>query len=199
MFKFKQLFACGLAALCLSATGSVIDAAQRQGKKPVLEGSSTNNAQRAEKHLNMLSSAIRHELFTLPYYDVFDWLEADLSSNGQVTLRGEVVRPTTADDAEKRVRRLESVSGVRNEIKVLPPGSHDDALRVALYRAIYNWDSPLFRYATRAMPPIHILVENGRVALKGAVATESESQLAYFAARQVPGTFEVRNELRVDN
>ena len=190
-------FTYGLVALCLAAMGVVNLAAQ--GKTPSLEKPSTNNEQRVERHLNMLGSAIRHELFTLPYYDVFDWLEADLTPDGQVTLRGEVVRPTTADDAEKRVRRLESVSGVRNEIKVLPLGSHDDALRIALYRAIYNWDSPLFRYAMRAMPPIHILVANGRVTLKGAVATQSESQLAYFAARQVSGTFEVRNELRLDN
>jgi BON domain-containing protein len=193
----KRLFVSGLVALSLAANRPVTQAAQ--DKTPVLKGPSTNNEERTERHLNMLGSAIRHELFTLPYYDVFDWLEAELTPDGHVTLRGEVVRPTTADDAEKRIRRLESVSDVRNQIKVLPVGSHDDALRVALYRAIYNWDSPLFRYATRAMPPIHILVEDGHVTLKGAVATESESQLAYFAARQVPGTFEVRNELRVDN
>jgi hypothetical protein len=92
----------------------------------------------------MLTSAIRHEFITLPYYDVFDWLEAKLTGDGQVTLSGEVVRATTADDAEKRVRRLESVSGVRNDIKVLPVGSQDEALRLALYRAIYSWNSPLF-------------------------------------------------------
>ena len=147
----------------------------------------------------MLAAAVRHELVTLPYYDVFDWLEADLSPDGQVVLRGEVVRPTTSDDAEHRVRRIESVSAVVNHIKVLSLSPHDNDLRIALYRAIYDWNSPLFRYAMRAMPPIHIVVENGRVTLKGAVASQLESQLAYTAARQVPGIFEVRNELRIDN
>ncbi len=147
----------------------------------------------------MLAAAVRHELVTLPYYDVFDWLEAELLSDGTVVLRGEVVRPTTSDDAETRIRRLESVMRVVNEIKVLPVSSRDNALRIALYRAIYNWDSPLFRYATRAMPPIHILVENGRATLRGAVASQFESQIAYTAARQVPGIFEVRNELKIDN
>jgi hypothetical protein len=117
-------------------------------RKPILlfdgQGFSYNQA-RSQRHLNMLTSAIRHELFTLPYYDVFDWLEAELMLYGHVTLRGEVVRPTTANDAEKRVQRLESASNVPNEIKVLPIGSQDDALRIALYRAIYNWNSPLFR------------------------------------------------------
>ena len=136
---------------------------------------------------------------TLPYYDVFDWLEAELLSDGQVVLRGEVVRPTTADDAEGRVRRIESVPGVINQIKVLSLSPRDNDIRIALYRAIYDWNSPLFRYAMRAMPPIHILVENGRVTLKGAVASQLESQVAYTAANQVTGVFEVRNELHIDN
>src|SRR5262249_6717661 len=123
----------------------------------------------------------------------------ELHSDGSVVLQGQVTRPTTSDDAEKRVRRIESVSGVTNQIKVLSVSPYDNDLRIALYRAIYNWNSPLFRYATRAMPPIHIIVENGRVTLKGAVASELESQVAYTAARQVPGIFEVRNELRIDS
>jgi hyperosmotically inducible protein len=147
----------------------------------------------------MLAAAVRHELVTLPYYDVFDWLEAELLSDGRVILRGEVVRPTTSDDAERRVRKIESVSRVINQIKVLSLSPRDRDLRIALYRAIYNWDSPLFRYATRAMPPIHIVVDNGRVTLKGAVATQFDSQLAYTAANQVSGVFGVRNELQVDN
>ena len=50
----------------------------------------------------------------------------------------------------------------------------------------------------RAMPPIHIIVSNGRATLKGVVASHMDSQLAYTAARQVSGLFEVRNELRVE-
>jgi hyperosmotically inducible periplasmic protein len=107
----------------------------------------------------------------LPYYDVFDWLQAEVGSDGHVVLRGEVVKPTTSDDVEKRVQRIEGVSGVVNQIRVLPLSSPDSELRIAPYRAIYDWNSPLFRYAMRAMPPIHIVVENGRVTLKGIVAT----------------------------
>jgi len=147
----------------------------------------------------MLAAAVRHELVTLPYYDVFDWLEAGVLSDGRVVLRGEVVRPTTSDDAENRIRRIESVPEVINQIKTLSLSPRDGDLRVALYRAIYNWNSPLFRYAMRAMPPIHIIVENGRVTLKGAVASQFESQVAYTAANQVPGVFEVRNELHIDS
>ena len=78
-------------------------------------------------------SAIRHELVTLPYYNVFDWLEGEMRTDGSVILRGEVTLPSTRGDAEMRVRKVEGVTNVVNEIKVLPPGSADNNLRVALY------------------------------------------------------------------
>ena len=136
---------------------------------------------------------------TLPFYDVFDWLEGEFRPDGTVVLRGQVVRPTTKSDAAARVRGVEGVEQVVNEIEVLPLSPNDDRLRVALYQAIYNWNSPLFRYATRAVPPIHIIVKNGRATLKGVVANETDSQLAYMAARGVSGVFEVTNQLSVEN
>lgn len=146
-----------------------------------------------------LIDEIRRELVTLPFYDVFDWLEGEVRPDGTVVLRGEVVHATLKSDAEARVKKIEDVSKVINEIEVLPVSPNDDRLRVALYQAIYNWNSPLFRYATRAVPPIHIIVKNGRVTLKGVVATEMDKQLAETAARGVPGIFEVNNQLRVEN
>jgi hyperosmotically inducible protein len=136
---------------------------------------------------------------TLPYYDVFDWLEGEVQTDGTVLLRGQVVRPTTKSGAESRVRDIEGVGRVVNEIEVLPVSQNDDRLRLALYRTIFGYNSPLFRYATRAVPPIHIIVRNGRATLKGVVARQSDSQLAYTRARGVPGLFEVTNELRVEN
>jgi hyperosmotically inducible protein len=143
------------------------------------------------------AAAIRHQLVTLPYYNVFDWLDGEVRPDGSVVLRGEVIEPSTRADAEWRVRKIEGVTRVTNEIKVLPPGSTDNLYRVALYRAIYRYNSPLFRYSTQVVPPIHIVVDNGRVVLKGAVSSTSESQQAYTAARQVSGLFDVQNELQV--
>ena len=162
---------------------------------PDLPVADPNRSKRIER---TLAAAIGHELVTLPQFDVFDWLEAELETDGRVILRGEVVRPATLHDAEYRVRQLEGVIGVINDIKVLSVSPRDRDLRIALYRAIYHNDSPLFRYAIRVMPPIHIIVENSRATLKGAVASDEESQMAYTAARQVPGVFEVRNELSID-
>jgi hyperosmotically inducible protein len=171
---------------------------QNKEQKPKLKPGPTPRGVSMAKEQAMIAEQVRHRLVMLPYYDVFDWLEGEVRPDLTVVLRGEVVRPTTKSGAEKRTRDIESVTGVVNQIEVLPVSPNDDRLRIALYRAIYNWDSPLFRYATRAVSPIHIIVKNGRATLKGVVATPMDSQLAYTAARNVPGLFEVKNELQVE-
>ena len=142
---------------------------------------------------------VRHELVTLPYYGVFDWLEFEVRPDNTVVLRGQVVRPTTKSDAEARVREIKGVKQVVNEIEVLPLSPEDDRLRLALYRSIYDWDSPLFHYATQSVPPIHIIVNHGRAILKGVVATKADSDLAYIRARGVPGFFDVKNEIQIES
>ena len=142
---------------------------------------------------------VRHELVTLPYYGVFDWLEFEVTPDNTVVLRGQVVRPTTKSDAEARVKDIDGVSKVVNEIQVLPLSPNDNRLRNALYRAIYGSNSPLFRYAIQSVPPIHIVVGRGRATLKGVVATKADAQLAYMRARGVPGLFEVKNELQIES
>ena len=142
---------------------------------------------------------VRHELVTLPYYGVFDWLAFEVRPDNTVVLRGQVVRPTTKSEAESRVKDVEGVSKVVNEIEVLPLSPMDDRLRRALYRTIYGQNSPLFRYAIQATPSIHIIVKNGRATLKGIVANKGDAQLAYMRARGVPGLFDVKNELQIES
>src|SRR5712672_2088409 len=76
---------------------------------------------------------VRHELATLPYYGVFDWLEFVVQPDNTIVLRGQVVRPTTKSDAEARVKEIDGVSRVVNEIEVLPLSGVDDRLRIAIY------------------------------------------------------------------
>src|SRR5688500_11896074 len=140
---------------------------------------------------------VRHELVTLPYYGVFDWLEYEVTPANTVILRGQVIRPATKSEAESRVKDIEGVSRVVNEIEALPLSPMDDRLRLALYRAIYGSDSPLFRYGYQSVPPIHIIVKNGRATLKGIVDSKGDANIAYIRARGVPGLFDVKNELVV--
>lgn len=141
---------------------------------------------------------IRNELVTLPYYGVFDWLTYEVQPNGTVVLSGQVVRPSTKSDAEGRVKDIEGVTNVVNQIETLPLSPNDDRLRFALYRQIYGWNSPLFRYGTQAIPSIHLIVNRGHATLKGVVSNRGDANLANIRARSVPGLFSVKNELKVE-
>ena len=180
--------------ILLLASASAARGTQRDKAITQLESPTTRDIRRLET----LKEEIRHQLVTLPYYSVFDWLQAEAEPDGTVTLVGQVVRPTLKDDAEARIKRLEGATQVINNIEVLPLSPFDDQLRIALYRRLFSFGSPLFRYGMGAIPPVHIIVSNGHVVLKGIVANKSDSQLAYFAARQVPNVFDVKNELEIE-
>lgn len=158
----------------------------------------TSAAALAQGKTKDLRREVRHELLMLPNYNVFDWLEFEMQDEDTVVLRGQVIRPTTKAEAEARVERLAGVEKVVNQIEVLPLSPNDNRLRRNLYRALFNWDSPLFHYGTQPVPSIHIIVKNGRVTLKGMVARKADSQLAYLKANGVSGSFEVKNELLIE-
>ena len=144
------------------------------------------------------SEEIRHQILMSPYYGVFDWIEVEQPNRVSVVLRGKVREPYAKSDIEHRIRKIEGISTVVNEIKVLPLSPGDDRIRIATYRAIFRYNGPLFRYSLPVNPSIHIVVDNGRVTLKGVVADRGDRQLAYFAARNVPGVFEVNNDLKIE-
>jgi hyperosmotically inducible protein len=108
-----------------------------------------------------------------------------------------VTRPTLKSDAEAAVKSIEGVSGVTNNIEVLPPSPMDDQLRHALYRAIYG-DTVLSKYGWSSMPSIHIIVKNGHVSLEGVVDSEADKNVAGLRANGVPNVFEVKNNLVVN-
>jgi hyperosmotically inducible protein len=135
------------ACLAMPATGMASEK-QLQGTSRLQTGHTTA----------LLADEVRHQLVTLPYYGVFDWLEGEVLPDDTVILRGQVTQPTIKSDAEARVRSLESVAKVVNNIEVLPVSTMDDEIRLATYRAIFSYNSPLFQYSVRAVPPIHIIV-----------------------------------------
>jgi osmotically-inducible protein OsmY len=143
-----------------------------------------------------ITREVRHELVMLPYYGVFDNLAYKVDGY-TVTLLGQVTRPTLKSDAGNVVKKIEGVEKVNNEIEVLPASPVDDRIRRAEYRAIYS-DNVLSRYALQAVPPIHIIVKNGNVALEGVVATEADKNVAGIRANGVSGVFGVTNNLRVE-
>lgn len=157
-----------------------------------------SNAQRAsEKGRQRLEREVRHELVMLSNYSVFDNL-AFRVDGFNVTLLGQVMRPTLKSDAEAAVKQIEGVETVNNQIEVLPLSPGDDRIRRAVYFALYSSNSPLFRYGNQAVPPIHIIVRNGNVTLEGVVDNEGDRNIANIKANGVSGVFSVVNRLRVE-
>ena len=149
----------------------------------------SNNHQQVTKQ-------VRHELVRLPYYGVFDNLSYQVEGN-TVTLYGQVVRPSTRTDAERRVARIEGIARVINQIEVLPLSTFDDSIRVRAYRTLFGTGG-LYRYAMGANPSIHLVVNRGHLTLEGVVANEGDKRLANIVANGVPGVFSVTNNLRTD-
>jgi len=164
---------------------------------------------------------IRHELLQLPYYGVFDFL-AFKYDKGTAVLMGYAYALNLKQDAERAVKRVAGVDTVENRIEQLPPSQNDDDLRWKIYYAIYT-DPFLSKYAPgggmlwghrhrygggfngmwdglepAGNYPIHIIVRNGRVNLMGVVDDPGDRTIAEMRARQVPGSFEVKNDLYVE-
>jgi osmotically-inducible protein OsmY len=176
-----RIVVCGLALVVLPAVAQKHESANRMG------GASGQDR---------ITREVRHELVMLPYYGVFDNL-AFTVNGGNVTLLGQVTRPTLKSDAENAVKHIEGVTRVDDKIEVLPLSDMDWQTRRAEFRTIYS-DPSFTKYAYQAIPPIHIVVENGHVTLVGVVDSETDKNLAGIRANQVPGVFSVTNNLVVE-
>lgn len=143
-----------------------------------------------------LAQWVRHELIMLPYYSVFDNLLFQVDG-AEITLMGQVTRPTLKSDAEHVLRKLEGVQTVRNLIEVLPLSPFDDRIRLAVYRAVYG-HTAMLQHAVQPLAPIRIIVKHGEVTLEGTVGSEMARNIAFLQANGVPGVFSVTNKLRVN-
>src|ERR1700733_2782679 len=102
----------------------------------------------AGRTLNSFEWTIHERLAVLPSYGVFDTVRFEVQGK-TVTLSGQVVKETVKQNAERAVGRVDGIENVVNQIEVLPSSRRDDALRMNVYRAIYE-SRPLEKYGTRA-------------------------------------------------
>jgi len=142
-----------------------------------------------------VAEEIAKRVRSYPFYTVYD--DVNLAVNeGHVVLEGRVTMPFKSEEIEERASKVLGVQSVQNNIQDLPTNIHDMRLRASLTRRIYG--DPLFReYAFRSQPPIHIVVERGRVVLTGAVRSNVEKVMAGTIARSTFGVFKVENLLKV--
>jgi hyperosmotically inducible protein len=149
-------------------------------------------AQAGQENLQLFRD-VQKQVLRYAWLSIFDNVETQVN-DGVVILHGKVTMPYKKSDIEKRVARVEGVRQVVNKIDVLPVSQFDDQLRRQLARAIYT--NPAFRpFASMVNPPIHIIVERGRVTLEGVVNNNVDRQIANSIASQVLA-FEVKNELK---
>jgi hyperosmotically inducible periplasmic protein len=138
----------------------------------------------------------RKEIVTYYAYSIFDWITLEASGH-TLTVNGEVSQPFKKEDIGNFLAHIKGVANLQNNLEVLPTSQFDDSLRIAIARAIYN-DPYFIHYATQALPPIHIIVQNGNVTLEGVVANEVDRAKAESDARFAGTFFNLTNNLRVE-
>jgi osmotically-inducible protein OsmY len=140
--------------------------------------------------LDIAKAVNRYAQFT-----IFDDVNASVK-DGVVTLTGKVTMPFKRDDIARRVSEIAGVRQVNDFMTVLPVSQFDDELRHRIAHSIYG-HSNFWTYAAMANPPIHIIVEHGRVTLTGVVNSNVDRMLARSLATQF-GALSVTNDLKTD-
>jgi hyperosmotically inducible periplasmic protein len=183
-----------LAALATTVLSAVPLLAQESTPLPVTHGSMVREATHADV---AIAEKIAAKVRRYVNYTIFDDVSISVD-HGVATLSGRVTMPYKAKDIGRLASRVDGVVEVNNELSVLPVSIHDDRLRSSIARQIYR--DPVFsRYAIQVNPPIHIVVEGGRVTLTGWVNSQLERQKAEFIVRSTFGVFNVENRLQIDS
>ena len=145
-----------------------------------------------------VANRITHEIRMYSRYTIWDNINIRVN-DGNVELIGQVSQPYKKADLARLAQHVAGVRSVTNELQVLPLSNFDDQLRLQVARAIYR-DPVLSRYGIQAVPPIHIIVDNGHVTLEGVVNNEMEKNVAGIRANGAGLSFgKVVNNLHVEN
>lgn len=171
--KARALWVCALAALLSAPAGAIA-----QDRRDV-----------------RLADEVSRQVMRYAQFTIFDDVNAEIE-HGVVTLTGKVTMPYKKNDIGRRVASIDGVRELHNNIDVLPTSGFDDDLRYRIARAIYGNPS-FWNYAAMANPPIHIIVERGRVTLTGVVNSNVDRMLARSLATGF-GELSVTNQLRTD-
>jgi len=142
-----------------------------------------------------LFSQVQKQVLRYPSFSIFDSVHISVNA-GVVELTGKVTMPFKRDAIGERVARVKGVSTVRNRIDVLPVSQFDDELRFRIARAIYS-NSNFYGYGSRVNPPIHVIVERGRVTLEGVVNSNVDRRIAQSIANSF-GAFKFTNDLKTE-
>jgi hyperosmotically inducible protein len=152
------------------------------------------NVQNLDVTDSALTSIILDKIQSNLFYGVFDWITVN-TNNGIVTLDGWVHLPWLKSQFQTEVEKIPGVKNVNNEIQnTFGPGE----LGFRAARLIYN-DPMFYGYQYSQNPPIHIIVNNGKVILEGHVNSEIQSIWAANIINYRTDSFSVENNLQTKN
>jgi hypothetical protein len=203
----------------MNQAGSANSGSQQGKSAQQTNGARKNNPNTwPTKQTMHIVRSVRHQILSLPDYDVFDWLTFGVQGH-TVILRGYASRPILKSEAAKVVKGIKGVQAVQNDIKVLPYSTIDDQIRVETLVRIYSrpsmrkyTDAPIREHLYPTVgrmaggitqdPPhgyfaIHIIVNNSHVILEGIVDNSMDAEIADMEANSVPGVFSVDDHLIV--
>jgi osmotically-inducible protein OsmY len=131
------------------------------------------------------------------FHTIFDWVEIEVEQNldgNHVVLTGWVTEPWKVRSAERKMATIPGVTSVRSKIEVLPVSIFDDEIRLSAARRLYG-SSGFFQWAGALDPPVHLVVRNGELILKGEVANRAEKMLARSLVSSSFIPFRIVNQL----
>ncbi len=144
-----------------------------------------------------LEQNIQRQILKMPRYEVFDFIQFKVDGS-TVTLYGKVRNAINNSEAKNGVKELPGVTKVVNNIEVLPLGSFDENIRRNLYVRLSN-SGGLSRYLWTVNPSVRLVVDRGNVYLEGYVANKGDYNAMNIIANTVPGVFNVKNNLIIDD
>lgn len=140
-----------------------------------------------------LFEKIRHTLAMMPYVSYFDFISFTLNGNN-VILTGWTTRPTNRSEAYNRIKEIEGVGTIINNLEVTPVSMMDNQIRAA---ALGVLQANLSRYFWGSGSDIKIVVKNGDIIVLGTVTYQADSDLANIRLNGIPSAFHVFNMLQV--
>jgi hyperosmotically inducible protein len=169
----------------------VIDRARKTNGIEQVEA--TIDIARAESDTKLAAEVVK-SLQRYERYTVYDYVDGRVR-DGVVTLTGAVTMPLKQDEIAERIEKIPGVQDLKNGVTVLPVSQADDRIRTVIATQIYR-DSLFINYS-RALPPVHVIVDHGHVTLVGIVTSQIERQKADAIARMVSGVFSVDNQIHL--
>lgn len=128
-------------------------------------------------------AAIRHHLPT-----AWEHIKVSVAA-GKITLEGTVEWQYQRETAEHAVRRLKGVTGVKNQIRVVPTAAPEEIKK--------RIEDAFRRSAEVDAAHVTVVAHGGEVVLRGTVRSWAEREEAERAAWAVPGVATVDNQIVV--